>query len=119
MILKDLARKLELKVRCAEDGTDRPVSGGYAGDLLSDALAHAKKDYVWVTLQTHQNIVGVASLKEVAGIIIVNGREPEAQTLEKAHSEGIPIMVTAQSAFDIVGRLYQLGIHGAANAQEV
>jgi len=75
-------------------------------------MANSKKDNIWITLQIHQNIVGVASLKELAGIIIVNGREPEAEALKKAEIENIPIMLTRLPAFEIVGRLYELGIRG-------
>ena len=60
------------------------------------------------TLQIHQNIVGVASLKELAGIIIVNGREPEEETLQKAEAENIPVLGTELPAFDIIGKLYRL-----------
>ncbi len=119
MTLQEAVRRLGLKIRCAEGNTDCTVTGGYASDLLSDVLAHAKKGNVWVTLQTHQNIVGVASLKELAGIIIVNGREPEDETLKKAEDEGIPIMCTPLPTFEVIGRLYQLGVRGADNAQEV
>jgi ribosomal protein S2 len=75
-------------------------------------MANSEKDNVWITLQIHQNIVGVASLKELAAIITVNGREPEEEALKKARQENIPILVTELPAFEIVGRLYQLGIRG-------
>ncbi len=54
----------------------------------------------------------MASLKELAGIIIVNGREPEEETLRKAEAENIPIMLTKLPTFEIVGRLYRQGIRG-------
>jgi len=63
---------------------------------------------VWVTRQVHQNIVAVALLKEHAGIIIVQGANPEKDTLEKATREGIPIMVSDLPEFELVGRIYQL-----------
>ncbi len=119
MKLREIAKELKLKVRCASNCLDKPVSGGYAGDLLSDVIAHAQKDNIWITLQTHQNIAGVASLKELAGIIIVNGREPEAETLQKAETENIPVFSTSLSTFEIVGELYQLGIRGPKNVKEV
>jgi predicted transcriptional regulator len=81
-------------------------------DLLSDVMANAKAGDLWVTLQTHQNIVAVASLKEIAGIIIIGGREPEKATLAKAEEEKIPILLTNLPAFEVVGRLYQMGISG-------
>ncbi|MCK4395823.1 serine kinase [candidate division WOR-3 bacterium] len=112
MKLQDIVKKLNLDVRSAISRLDREISGGYASDLLSDVMAHSKKGNIWITLQIHQNIVGVASLKDLAGIIIVNGREPEEEALKKAEKENIPIMVTKLPAFEIVGRLYNLGISG-------
>ncbi len=112
MKLQEIVNELGLEVRCAAPDLNKQVIGGYASDLLSDVIANSKKNDIWVTLQIHQNIVGVASLKELAGIIIVNGREPEEETLKKAEKEHIPIMLTELPAFEIVGRLYRLGIRG-------
>ena len=112
MKLRQIVEGLDLKVRCASHKLDNQVSGGYASDLLSDVLANAAKDNIWVTMQIHQNIVGVASIKELAGIVIVNGREPEEETSKKAEQENIPIMLTKLPTFEIVGRLYKLGVRG-------
>jgi len=65
--LAEIVDELDLKVRTAGGALEREVSGGYASDLLSDVIAHATTDCLWVTLQIHQNIVAVASLKELAG----------------------------------------------------
>jgi hypothetical protein len=110
--LTELIQKLNLSVRSAKAHLDREVTGGYASDLLSDVLAHGKEGDLWITLQIHQNIVGVASMKDLAGIILVNNREPEPETLEKAEVERLPIMVTEMPTFELVGKLYSLGIVG-------
>ena len=108
MKLHQVIKELELEVKFKVSNLDKEVSGGYASDLLSDVIANAKKDNIWITLQIHPNIVGVATLKELAGIIIVNAREPEEETLKKAEQENIPIMVTELPAFEITGKLYRL-----------
>jgi predicted transcriptional regulator len=110
MTLFEIVRELGLKVKSGSDRLDRSVKGGYAGDLLSDVMANGEADYLWVTLQLHPNVVAVASLKELAGILLINGREPAEETVKKAEEEGIPILVSDQSAFEVVGRLYSLGI---------
>lgn len=112
MKLTELIQKLNLTVRSAKGNLEREITGGYASDLLSDVLAHGKEGNLWITLQLHQNIVGVASMKDLAGIILVNGREPEPETLEKAEAENIPVMVSELSTFELVGKLYNLGVGG-------
>ena len=112
MKLKDIIENLEMKVETAEESVDREVTGGYMSDLLSDVMANSKDGDVWITLQIHPNIIAVATLKDLAGIIIVQGRKPEKETIEKAQSENIPMLVSDLQAFEIAGRLYQMGISG-------
>jgi len=103
-----LVEQLNLSVQCGGDRLDREVSGGYVGDLLSNVMAGSKSGDVWITCQTHQNIVAVSVLKEHAGIILIQGRHPDEDTIERASQEGIPILATELSGFDIAGRIYAL-----------
>ena len=112
MKITELIQKLNLSVRSAKGHLECEITGGYASDLLSDVLANGEEGDIWITLQIHQNIVAVASMKDLAGIILVNGREPEPQTVEKAEAENIVIMVTELPAFELIGRLYSLGVTG-------
>lgn len=112
MKLDEIVKELGLKVISGASHLDKEVTGGYASDLLSDVIANAKENYIWITLQIHQNIVAVASMKNLSGIIVVNSRYPEEDTIEKAEQEGIPIMVSNLPAFELIGRLYEFGIRG-------
>jgi hypothetical protein len=112
MTLSDLVPRLDLKVYTPGAGLDRPVLGGYASDLLSDVIGHGRPGDIWVTMQVHPNIVAVAVLKELAGIVLVNGREPAPETLEQAAREKVPLLGAAAGAFEISGRLYGLGLKG-------
>jgi hypothetical protein len=113
MKLKDLVKEFGLDVKACSDQLDNEVTGGYASDLLSDVLAHADDGVLWVTLHIHQNIVAVASHKGLSGIVLVQGRVPEPDTVAKAEEENIPIMISDLPAFELVGRLYKAGIRGA------
>lgn len=108
MKLKDIVEKLHLKVLSAPENLDRDVTGGYTSDLLSDVIGNSRENSLWITLQIHQNIIAVAKLKDLAGIILVNNREPDEETLKKAQEENIPILRTDAMAFDITGQLYEL-----------
>ena len=112
MNLSKIIEELQLEVRAGDGALGIEVRGGYASDLISDVLAHAREGDLWITLQTHQNTVAVASMKDLAGIVLVNGREPEPDTLHKAREENIPLLVSALPAFELIGRLYNLGLSG-------
>ena len=87
IIIKDIIDKYNLKAVTCSELADREIKGGYASDLLSDVMANSKAGDIWVTLQKHPNIVAVAKLKELSGIIIVNNRMPDDETLDKAKKE--------------------------------
>jgi len=108
MDLKTIQSELGLLVQCAAERLGTVVTGGYVGDLLSDVMANSAKGQVWVTRQVHQNIVAVATLKELSGIIIVQGAMPDKDTVAKAENEGLPILTTGLSAYEVVGRIYRL-----------
>ncbi len=110
MTLADVVEALNLDVRAGASEMDREVEGGYVSDLLSDVIAGAREGDLWITLQLHQNIVAVAFLNNLAGIVIVGGREPDPDTLEKAEDQGVPIMVTAMPTYELAGKLYAMGI---------
>ena len=112
MNLKDIVRNLGLEVRAGESALMNEVRGGYAGDLLSDVIAHGRPGDLWVTLQTHPNTVAVASMNGLAGIVLVNGREPQDDTLQKARAENVVLLVSTLPTFELVGRLYGLGLSG-------
>ena len=51
-------------------------------------------------------------LKELSGIILINGRVPDEETINKANEEKIPVLVSDLPAFELIGKLYALGITG-------
>lgn len=108
MDLSIIVTTFNLKIFCGYDKLDKVVLDGYIGDLLSDVMANSKEGDLWITRQVHQNIIAVASLKDHAGIILVQGAEPATDTLEKALKENIPIMGTNLYSFEIAGRIYNM-----------
>ncbi|HON18275.1 MAG TPA: DRTGG domain-containing protein [Salinivirgaceae bacterium] len=108
MTVNDIKEKLNLTVYAGAAGLNREVTGGYVSDLLSDVMGHSSEGQIWITLQTHKNIIAIASLKELAGIILVQGFEPDADTQKQAEDEQIPILGTHLSTFEISGKLYNL-----------
>jgi hypothetical protein len=86
------------------------VSGGYASDLLSCVMAGAKAGNVWITLQAHPNVIAVASLLDLAAVIVTEGTAPDAETEQKARDEAINLLTTPKDTYTVVCELAALGI---------
>ncbi len=108
--LKQVTEELSLKVLTGERLLDREIKNGYTSDLLSWVMSHAKEGSLWVTVQSHQNIVAIASLLDLAGIIVAEGVSVDQKTKEKGEQENVCILTTDRTSFEISGLLYKLGI---------
>ena len=108
MKVKELVEKLNLKVLSGEKGLDREIDGCYISDLLSDVMGNAMEGNIWITLQTHKNVMAVASLKELACIILVKNLVPNDETIEQSNDEDLPILQTSLPTYEIAGLVYNL-----------
>lgn len=112
MTVQEIVSRLGLEVIAGTDGLQRNITGGYGADLLSNVMGRAESGSVWVTMQGHQNVVAVASLVGLAAVVIAGAAPVEPQAVEKARKEGVVLLTTALPAFEVIGRLYGLGIKG-------
>ena len=108
MKVTELAALTEAAVIVGGMGVDRDVSGIYACDLLSWVMSHAERGNAWITVHTHVNIVAVALLTEVSCIIVPEGIPVEESTVKRAESEGVTILSTELSTYEICCRAPEL-----------
>ena len=108
MTLKEVADRLGL-TQLTPAG-DRPVTGVYISDMVSDVIAHAKAGDLLVTVQAHNNVLAAANLIDAAGIVLVRGRKPDGEMLALAGKAGVPVLATELSSWQVAGMLYEAGI---------
>jgi predicted transcriptional regulator len=106
MTVGELAKLLDLEVLTGDTNITREVTSGYTSDLLSDVIANVEENSVWVTIQRHVNILGVAKLKDVSAILIPRKLQLDVEVIGRAKDEGIALLRGSQSAFDLSGRIY-------------
>lgn len=109
MKVLNFANELNLEP-LSETEKELMIEGVYIGDLLSIVMAKAKKNYVWITIQTHINVIAVAELLDLSCIIIVENMEIEEEVINKAKELNISVFKTKESAYDIAAKLYEIGI---------
>lgn len=108
MTLEEIVKELGLEALTGEINLNREVKSGYVSDLLSDVIANIEQDSLWITIQRHINILGVAKLKDVAAIIIPNNLSVDEEVIKKAKEEDIAILRDKRTAFEISGLLYNV-----------
>jgi hypothetical protein len=94
------------------EGLPETLTGCYISDLLSDVLAHAEPGMIWLTIQTHRNVVSVAATKEIAVILLTCGRKPNAKVIAEAQEEGIALWATPLTTYEAAGKLWEAGWRG-------
>jgi len=110
MLVREVVEKLGLSVFSGEDKLDCEITGGCISDILSDVMAQAKKGHLWVTNQTHENVLAVTFFKGLAGVVLPNGLYLDDNAAQKAKQKQILVLQTDRTAFEIVGELYKLGV---------
>ena len=95
-----LANELGWKVVCSGEGASREIRGVYCCDLLSIVMGRAKADDAWFTVMANVNTVAVAVLADVACVILAEGMQLDADSLQKAEEQGVCVLAAELPVFE-------------------
>ena len=112
MTAASLARLLEAKNLTPSCTMERQVTCGGVCDVLSWMLAHGQKAMAWITVQTHLNVIAVAVLKDMAAVILPESLVMDETVLKKAVEEGIIVLSTPLTAYEVCAKMVSAGIPG-------
>ena len=90
MKIREVIETLGLKLMTHEVPVDVDIVGGYASDLLSNVMGQAAPG--------------------LSAIIVAGDAPIEDDTLKKAEQNDVLILATSLPAYDVIGKLYELGI---------
>ena len=93
--------KTALDLTPLTDVPDREVEGVYAGDLLSWVMSHANADDAWVTIMSNPNVIAVATLVDVACVILSEGVTLDESDKALANAKGVCVFTTEKSTFEV------------------
>lgn len=109
MKVHELAQKLGLKIITrGENIQEKEVSGVYACDLLSHAMAKVNQGDIWITVHTNLNVIAVASLSDCACVLIPESIEIEEQTIKRAEEKGVILLSTPLTSANICYEIYKI-----------
>lgn len=98
----------ECKLKLITGSTDREIKGYYACDLLSWAISHANEGDLWVTVMNNINILAVASLVDVACIVIPEDIKIPDSLKEKAEEREVTLLSTPMQAAELIIKAHEL-----------
>ncbi len=84
---------------------NREVCGGYAGDLLSFVMGRAKENCAWFTIMTNVNVCAVATLTDVAVVVICEGCHADEVLVQRAKQQDVNVIATDLDVFQAISRV--------------
>ena len=112
MRVRDVVTALDLEIIHEGDHMDDAVEGGYSGDLLSDVIAASRRHDMWITIQSHENIIAVATLKDLAAVVLARNSIPHTETVDHAKREEVTLLRSPLTSYQLVARLVSMGVSG-------
>jgi serine kinase of HPr protein (carbohydrate metabolism regulator) len=104
--LNEIIEKLDLEIITGGISEDKTVSGVYVCDLLSHCMGKIRENDVWITVQNNINVAAVAHLAEAAAVIFPENITPDENLLKKAEFEGIILLRSAKTAYELCKEIY-------------
>ncbi len=110
MILKEIAELLEAEVFCKVEDLEKEITCAFGSDLISDILMCTKEPTILLTGLTNPQVVRLADMIDLQGIIFVRGKKPPVELVEMAAERGLPMISTAFTLYKSSGILYNSGL---------
>ena len=107
MTVQELIYSNLFQLKNAGDDLERDITVPFCCDLLSIAMGQAPSGSAWVTVMSNLNTLAVASLADVACVILAENAQTDNIFLSKASQQGITVFATEMPVFDAALAFYQ------------
>jgi predicted transcriptional regulator len=108
MKLQEIIDRLALNVLTVTD--ERDVTGVFISDMLSDVMSSAQPGNLWLTVQSHKNIVSAANLVDISAVVVTYSKKVPDDTIELANRFHVIILSSPLSTFELATKLVEAGI---------
>ena len=108
MKLQKIIDKLALKVLTAFE--DKDITGVFISDMLSDVMSNAQSGNLWITVQSHKNIVSAANLIDISAVIVTYNKPVPEDTIELANRYHVIILSSPLKTFELASKLVEAGM---------
>jgi anti-sigma regulatory factor (Ser/Thr protein kinase) len=92
MILKEAMGRLEGVLLTPPCDLDVELSEVFASNRMSDVLARVKPSALLLTDLVNLHVVRTASVADIAAVVFVQGKRPEAELVSQAQADHLPLI---------------------------
>ena len=110
MKIKDIASVVEGSILCSPEAADTDIASACAVDMMSDVLAYVRDQGALITGLVNPQVVRTAVMVDIACIVFVCGKRPDADMIKLAENYKIVFIATEMSTYEAVGRLSAAGL---------
>ena len=110
--LDTIRKLLDAKVLTRPDNLEIEIESVLACDLMSDLLAHPKPGGLLLTGLSSVQMVRALIAADMNAAVVVRGKLPEDRVIQMAEENGITLLVSRTSLFEVCGQLYAHGLRG-------
>jgi len=110
MTLRQVVAVLNGEVLTPDSKLEIEVSQVFASDLMSDVLAFMNPGSLLLTGLVNHHAVCTACLADSAAVVFVQGKRPDAQVVNQAKANNLPIICTALPMFRACAAIAQAGL---------
>jgi serine kinase of HPr protein (carbohydrate metabolism regulator) len=111
MNVKDIGEILEARIVCGEEFLYRPISCGFASDLMSDVLTLDSEEMVLLTGLANLQTIRTSEMAEVSCIVFVRNKKVTREMIEVARENNMVLMECKYSMFKAVSKLAEAGLN--------
>lgn len=106
MRISEIKNMLECRVFCSDKLMNAEVHSFYAADMMSDVLKFCSAGSLLITGLVNIQVVKVAEILDLKGIVFVSGKIPGQEIISKAQEISLPLLVTDRPMFETCSILH-------------
>jgi hypothetical protein len=110
--LKDVLTRVDGELLTPGTSLDTLCPKIFASDLMSDVLKSAEPGSLLLTSLANVHVICTCSLADMAAVVFVQGKRPDAAAIEQARANGLALVATRLPMFEACSRL--VGLYGDA-----
>lgn len=114
MTIREMQKLLDADVLFGEELLELDAKFVFSSDMMSDVLAYGEECSVLITGLCNPQVVRTAEMLDIACIVFVRGKMPDANMIALAKGKGMTILATKHFMFTTCGILYEHGLRGGA-----